>query len=94
MARNLAIEKQRREALNEDFFGTYAAHIYSLITYLSTHPTPFVDTAQEDLARLVPGLAHVRRLTKVLIVNESNRHFRQQREMCIAAARDMQALLA
>ncbi|OJJ03993.1 hypothetical protein ASPVEDRAFT_85410 [Aspergillus versicolor CBS 583.65] len=47
-----------------------------------------------NLARLVPSLAHVRRLSKVLIVNESCRHLRRQRDMCISAARDMQDLLA
>ncbi|KAL2810620.1 hypothetical protein BJX63DRAFT_401684 [Aspergillus granulosus] len=67
MARNLAIEKRRREELNEDFL---------------------------NLARLVPGLAHARRLSKVLIVNESIRHLRTQRDMCVAAASDMQNLLA
>ncbi|KAL4860675.1 hypothetical protein BDV12DRAFT_204803 [Aspergillus spectabilis] len=60
MARNLAIEKRRREELNEDFL---------------------------NLARLVPGLAHARRLSKMLIVNESIRHLRIQRDMCIAAAK-------
>ncbi|KAM0425372.1 hypothetical protein ACHAPT_009429 [Fusarium lateritium] len=67
MARNLAIEKQRREALNENFL---------------------------DLARLLPALASARRLTKVLIVNQSIEHLGQQRSMCIAAARDMQELIA
>ncbi|KAL4910538.1 hypothetical protein BDW74DRAFT_172009 [Aspergillus multicolor] len=67
MARNLAIEKQRREALNEDFL---------------------------DLARLLPDLAHARRLSKVLIVNESIRHLRRQKNMCLTAGRDMEELLA
>ncbi|BCS23737.1 basic helix-loop-helix domain-containing protein [Aspergillus puulaauensis] len=47
-----------------------------------------------NLARLVPSLADTRRLSKVLIVNESFRHLRRQRDMCIAAGRDMQDLLA
>ncbi|KAL5338633.1 hypothetical protein BJX70DRAFT_195456 [Aspergillus crustosus] len=47
-----------------------------------------------NLARLIPSLAHARRLSKVLIVNESLRHLRAQRDMCIAAGRDMQRLLA
>ncbi|KAL0933430.1 uncharacterized protein CTRU02_212393 [Colletotrichum truncatum] len=47
-----------------------------------------------DLARLVPPLASARKLTKVLIINESIQHFRAQRDMCIAAAADMQDLLA
>ncbi|KIW06101.1 hypothetical protein, variant [Verruconis gallopava] len=67
MARNLAIEKQRREALNENFL---------------------------DLARLVPALAYARRLSKGRIICESIRHFRHQREMCIAAAQGVQDLLA
>ncbi|KAL4928024.1 basic helix-loop-helix domain-containing protein [Aspergillus undulatus] len=67
MARNLAIEKRRREELNEDFV---------------------------NLARLLPGLAHARRLSKVSIVKESIRHLKQQREMCLAAGRDMQELLS
>lgn len=48
----------------------------------------------QDLARLVPTLAHSRRLSKPRIVNESVRYFSQQRSMCIAAAHDMQELLA
>ncbi|WZH49940.1 uncharacterized protein QYS62_011166 [Fusarium acuminatum] len=63
MARNLAIEKQRREALNENFV---------------------------ELARILPNLASARRLTKVLIVNASVEHVRQQRALCLAAAQDMQ----
>ncbi|KAL9562425.1 hypothetical protein ACKAV7_013508 [Fusarium commune] len=65
-ARNLAIEKQRRGELKEDFL---------------------------ELARLLPNLANTRRLTKVLIVNKSIEHVRQQRELCIAAAGDMQEVL-
>ena len=42
----------------------------------------------------MPALASARRLSKVFIVNESIRHLRQQRAMCIAAAQDMQELLA
>lgn len=49
-------------------------------------------TFLQDLARLVPPLAPARRLTKVLIVNEATEYLRQQRHMCIAAAKDMQAL--
>ncbi|KAL4781651.1 hypothetical protein BJX76DRAFT_334816 [Aspergillus varians] len=67
VARNLAIEKRRREELNEDFV---------------------------NLARLVPSLANVRRLSKVLIVNETFQHLQRQRDLCIDAARDMQELLA
>ncbi|KAH6951807.1 hypothetical protein DER45DRAFT_388294 [Fusarium avenaceum] len=67
MARNLAIEKQRREALNENFV---------------------------ELARMLPNLASARRLTKVLIVNESVEHIRQQRALCLAAAQDMQDLVS
>ncbi|EXM19282.1 hypothetical protein RAB80_009528 [Fusarium oxysporum f. sp. vasinfectum] len=65
-ARNLAIEKQRRGELKEDFM---------------------------ELARLLPNLANPRRLTKVLIVNKSIEHVRQQRELCIAAASDMQEVV-
>ncbi|KAF4952244.1 hypothetical protein FGADI_6863 [Fusarium gaditjirri] len=65
-ARNLAIEKQRRGELKEDFL---------------------------ELARLLPDLANTRRLTKVLIVNKSIDHVRQQRELCIAAASDMQEVV-
>ncbi|KAF5661388.1 hypothetical protein FHETE_8450 [Fusarium heterosporum] len=65
-ARNLAIEKQRREALNENFL---------------------------ELARMLPNLASARRLTKVLIVNASLEHVRQQRALSLAAAQDMQEFL-
>ncbi|KAF5624352.1 hypothetical protein F52700_9519 [Fusarium sp. NRRL 52700] len=65
-ARNLAIEKQRRGELKEDFL---------------------------ELARLLPDLANTRRLTKVLIVNKSIEHVRQQRELCITAASDMQEVV-
>ncbi|KAJ5159531.1 uncharacterized protein N7482_006535 [Penicillium canariense] len=47
-----------------------------------------------DLARLVPALAPVRRLSKTLVVKESLRHFKQQREMCLAAAEDVRDLVA
>ncbi|KAF4964564.1 hypothetical protein FSARC_7523 [Fusarium sarcochroum] len=47
-----------------------------------------------ELARLLPGLGSTRRLTKVLIVNKTVEHVRQQRELCLAAAQDMQDLLA
>ncbi|CAG7566200.1 unnamed protein product [Fusarium equiseti] len=66
-ARNLAIEKQRRGEMNENFL---------------------------ELARMLPSIASARRLTKVLIVNKSIEHVRQQRELCLAADRDMQDLLA
>ncbi|KAJ4118946.1 hypothetical protein NW768_010688 [Fusarium equiseti] len=66
-ARNLAIEKQRRGEMNENFL---------------------------ELARMLPNIASARRLTKVLIVNKSIEHVRQQRELCLAADRDMQDLLA
>ncbi|KAF5969242.1 hypothetical protein FBULB1_10341 [Fusarium bulbicola] len=65
-ARNLAIEKQRRGELKEDFL---------------------------ELARLLPDLANTRRLTKVLIVNKSIEHVRQQRELSIAVASDMQEIV-
>ncbi|KAF5989049.1 hypothetical protein FCOIX_85 [Fusarium coicis] len=65
-ARNLAIEKQRRGELKEDFL---------------------------ELARLLPDLANTRRLTKVLIVNKSIEHVRQQRELSIAAASDIQEIV-
>ncbi|KAF4993188.1 hypothetical protein FGRMN_6673 [Fusarium graminum] len=65
-ARNLAIEKQRREAFNENFL---------------------------ELARMLPSLASARRLTKVLIVNASLEHVRQQRALNLAAAQDMQEFL-
>ncbi|KAL4731572.1 hypothetical protein ACLX1H_000545 [Fusarium chlamydosporum] len=66
-ARNLAIEKQRRGEMNENFL---------------------------ELARMLPNIASARRLTKVLIVNKSIEHVRQQREICLAADRDVQDLLA
>ncbi|XWX00803.1 hypothetical protein V2A60_008824 [Cordyceps javanica] len=66
-ARNLAIEKKRREQMNGNFL---------------------------DLAHLVPELAHAQRLTKVHIVSQTIEHLREQRELCAAAAREMQALLA
>ncbi|KXH43663.1 hypothetical protein CSIM01_11990 [Colletotrichum simmondsii] len=46
-----------------------------------------------DLARLVPSLANARRLNKVLVVNESIKHFRAQRDTCLDAAEDMQDLI-
>ncbi|KAM0559922.1 hypothetical protein ACHAPJ_003872 [Fusarium lateritium] len=46
-----------------------------------------------ELARLLPGLGSTRRLTKVLIVNKTVEHVRQQRNICLAAAQDMQDLL-
>ncbi|RGP76681.1 hypothetical protein FLONG3_5121 [Fusarium longipes] len=47
-----------------------------------------------ELARMLPNVASARRLTKVLIVNKSIEHVRQQRELCLAADQDMQELLA
>lgn len=47
----------------------------------------------QELARLLPNLTNTRRLTKVLIVNKSIEHVRQQRELCIAAASDMQEVV-
>ncbi|KAL4938886.1 hypothetical protein BDV06DRAFT_225569 [Aspergillus oleicola] len=47
-----------------------------------------------SLARLLPGLANARRLSKVSIVQESIRHLRQQRDMCLVAAREMEELVA
>jgi hypothetical protein len=41
----------------------------------------------------VPSLARARRLSKVLIVNEAERHLRQRRALCVAAAADVRALL-
>lgn len=43
---------------------------------------------------MIPALASARRLTKVLIVNEAIRHLREQNTICIAAAHDMDHLLA
>lgn len=43
---------------------------------------------------MLPNIASARRLTKVLIVNKSIEHVRQQREICLAADRDVQDLLA
>jgi hypothetical protein len=43
---------------------------------------------------MLPNLASARRLTKVLIVNASVEHVRQQRALCLAAAQDMQDLIA
>ncbi|KAL4793074.1 hypothetical protein BDV19DRAFT_391515 [Aspergillus venezuelensis] len=47
-----------------------------------------------NLARLLPGLANARRLSKVSIIQESVRHLRQQRDMCLAAAQEMEELVA
>ncbi|KAJ4153063.1 hypothetical protein LMH87_009569 [Akanthomyces muscarius] len=66
-ARNLAIEKRRREQMNGNFL---------------------------DLALLVPSLANAQRLTKVHIVNQAIEHLREQRDLCGAAAREMQELRA
>ncbi|KAL2210153.1 hypothetical protein CC79DRAFT_1330543 [Sarocladium strictum] len=46
-----------------------------------------------SLARLVPALAHAKRLNKNLIVKESIQHLQKRRDVCISAARDMQHLL-
>jgi regulator of replication initiation timing len=43
---------------------------------------------------MLPNIASARRLTKVLIVNKSIEHVRQQRDVCLAADLDMQELLA
>jgi regulator of replication initiation timing len=43
---------------------------------------------------MLPNLASARRLTKVLIVNASVEHVRQQRALCLAAAQDMQNFVA
>jgi regulator of replication initiation timing len=43
---------------------------------------------------MLPNLASARRLTKVLIVNASVDHVRQQRALCLAAAQDMQDVVA
>ncbi|KAG6361192.1 hypothetical protein INS49_009416 [Diaporthe citri] len=46
------------------------------------------------MARLVPSLASAPRLNKVVIVNKTVDHLQEQRNMCVAAGRDMQDLLA
>lgn len=48
----------------------------------------------QDLARLVPSLASARRLNKVLIIKESIKHFTDQRDLCVDAARDMQDVIS
>ncbi|KUJ17642.1 uncharacterized protein LY89DRAFT_58595 [Mollisia scopiformis] len=47
-----------------------------------------------DLARLIPALAPVHRLSKALIVQESIQYLKTQREMCLAAANEIQSMLA
>ncbi|KAL4951174.1 hypothetical protein BDW69DRAFT_186648 [Aspergillus filifer] len=47
-----------------------------------------------SLARLLPGLANARRLSKVSIIQESARHLRQQRDVCLSAARELEELVA
>lgn len=47
----------------------------------------------QEMARLVPSLASAPRLNKVVIVNKTVEHLQEQRNMCIAAGRDMQELL-
>jgi len=49
---------------------------------------------KKDLARLLPALAHYRRLSKSIIVHESIEHLQAQRTMCLAAASEVQSLLA
>lgn len=46
------------------------------------------------MARLVPSLACAPRLNKVVIVNKTVDHLQEQRDMCVAAGRDMQDLIA
>lgn len=48
----------------------------------------------QDLARLVPSLASARRLNKVLIIKESIKHFTDQRDMCVEAAREIQEVIS
>lgn len=45
------------------------------------------------MARLVPALAGAPKLNKVLIVNETIQYLHDQRNMCIAAARDLQSII-
>ncbi|KAJ5371358.1 uncharacterized protein N7496_007450 [Penicillium cataractarum] len=66
-ARNLALEKGRREDMKKDLL---------------------------ELARLVPSLAPVRRLSKTIVVKEGLQHFKKQRAMCLSAAEDMRDLVA
>ncbi|CEJ58074.1 hypothetical protein PMG11_06745 [Penicillium brasilianum] len=66
-ARNLALEKGRREDMKKDLL---------------------------ELARLVPALAPVRRLSKTIVVKEGLQHFKKQRAMCLSAAGDMRDLIA
>ncbi|CZR56419.1 uncharacterized protein PAC_06307 [Phialocephala subalpina] len=47
-----------------------------------------------DLARMIPALAPVHRLSKSLIVSESINHLQAQREMCLAAASEIRSILA
>lgn len=46
------------------------------------------------MARLVPSLASAPRLNKVVIVNKTVDYLQEQRNMCMAAGRDMQDLVA
>lgn len=46
------------------------------------------------MARLVPSLGHAPRLNKVVIVNKTVEYLQEQRNMCMAAGRDMQNLVA
>ncbi|KAJ7617768.1 hypothetical protein FB45DRAFT_1007510 [Roridomyces roridus] len=64
-ATHRVVEKQRREALNNQFI---------------------------ELARLLPGLAKTRRLSKSVIVNESIAHQRKQRAERLACARQLRAM--
>ncbi|KIN03089.1 hypothetical protein OIDMADRAFT_118903, partial [Oidiodendron maius Zn] len=61
------IEKQRREALNQNFL---------------------------ELARLIPNLTAISRLSKSLIVKETVEYLREQRKMQLAAAGEVRKLLA
>ena len=88
-ASHRVIEKQRREALNESF----------LVSIISQSQPPHHSNFRfqliwQDLARLVPALAPVRRLSKSLIVHEGIQHLRAQRAMCLAVASEIQAILA
>ncbi|KAH7403905.1 hypothetical protein BKA64DRAFT_462742 [Cadophora sp. MPI-SDFR-AT-0126] len=47
-----------------------------------------------DLARLLPDLVSCRRLSKSIIVHESIEHLQAQREMCLAAASEVQTLIS
>lgn len=87
-ARNLAIEKQRREALNDKF----------LVIIPVRRSAPWTGSVltewyMQTLARLIPGLDTAQRLTKVLIVDESIRALEEQRVLYMAAMQDKQDLI-